>query len=96
MKRRLVATVGILAMVAMVGCAGVRKTDNTFAAHASCLRVFGYPIPSDDMAAAAEQVPDGATIKSVSASSADWTSVSGALGNIFGFHTTCIGGTLGS
>jgi hypothetical protein len=93
MKRRLTAALGLLAMVAMVGCAGVRQTDDTFAAHASCLRIVGFAIPGDDMAAARAMVPEGATIHTVSASAADWTSVWGILGNIIGIHCTSIAGT---
>ncbi len=85
----LVVTVALIS-----GCSGMRKTGSTFTSHAEALRVFGFPIPEDDQAAAARLVPKGSKIESVSSSPADWTSIWGVLSNIFGFNWTEISGTM--
>jgi len=93
MIRKSILVVAMFALVGSIGCAGVRQTNSNFSAHAESFRIFGNAIPGDDMAAAAAQVPAGATVTSVSATPADWTSVLGVLGNVFGFHQTQISGT---
>jgi hypothetical protein len=89
--KKLLAVVALVA--ALTGCFGTRETKDTFLAHAEAFRIVGIAIPGDDMAAARAQVPAGANIVTISSSPADWTSVWGFLGNLFGFHATVITGT---
>lgn len=93
MIRKSILVVALFALVGSIGCAGVRQTNTNFSAHAESFRIFGVVLPADDMAAAAAQVPAGATVTSVSSTPADWTSVLGAIGNVLGFHQTRIAGT---
>ncbi len=86
----------LLAFPLLTGCAGIRKTNETFATHAESFRIVGFTIPEDDQAAAARLVPPGATIETVDATPADWTSVLGVIGNIIGIHQTRITGTMPS
>ena len=83
----------IMSAALFTGCAGIRETNNQFTTHAECMRVFGHPIPADDQVAAKNLVPRGANITNLQSSPADWTSVVGALGNIFSFNATTISGT---
>jgi len=92
MKNKVLACLGIAALLLTTGCSGVRESQNTFVAHGESLRIFGFAIPEDDQQAALNRVPAGATITSVGASAADWTSFVGFFGNLFGFHGTSIGG----
>ena len=91
--KKVLTCVGIAALLATTSCSGVRHTSGTFSAHGEAFRIFGYAIPGDDQQAALDKVPAGATITSVSASPADWTSVVGFFGNVFAFNGTQIGGT---
>lgn len=91
--KKLLPLVGALALTLTAGCAGVRDSNGTFVAHAEAFRVIGIALPGDDQQAALDQVPAGATITNVNASSADWTSFFGILGNILGVSGTQIGGT---
>lgn len=86
----LVAAAGL---ALLSGCSGMRQSNGTFVAHAEAIRIFGFPIPADDQQAALNEVPKGATITSVHASPADWTSLFGILGNIIGIHSTQVAGT---
>jgi hypothetical protein len=90
-KQTLVASV--LGMLLLSGCAGLRETNNQFSTHAECFRVVGYPIPADDQAAARNLVPKNAKITTIASTPADWTSLLGGLGNLFGFHMTTVSGT---
>lgn len=92
MKKTLTA-LALAGTLFSTGCAGVRHTNDTFSAHAESFRIFGFAIPHDDQAAARDQVPAGANITTVSSSAADWDSVVGFFGNLFGFHQTTISGT---
>jgi hypothetical protein len=92
MKNKLLACLGIAALLLTTGCSGLRESQNTFVAHGECFRIFGFAIPEDDQQAALDRVPAGATITTVGASPADWTSVIGFFGNLFGFHQTSISG----
>jgi hypothetical protein len=92
MKNKLITCLGITALLLTTGCSGLRESQKTFVAHGESFRIFGFVIPEDDKQAALDQVPDGATITSVAATPADWTSVVGVFGNLFGFHQTSIGG----
>jgi hypothetical protein len=51
-------------------------------------------IPGEELLAAEDLVPEGATITTMYSSPDDWTSVIGILNNIIGFHGTYISGTL--
>ena len=92
MKNQALACLGITALLLTTGCSGLRESQNTFVAHGESFRILGFAIPEDDQQAALDQVPAGATITSVGATPADWTSVAGFFGNLFGFHQTSIGG----
>jgi len=91
--RKVLSCVGIAALLATTSCSGVRESQGTFAAHGEAFRFFGIPLPADDQQAAFDKVPAGATITSVSASPADWTSFVGFFGNFLGFNGTQIAGT---
>lgn len=91
--KKVLSCVGIAALLATTSCSGVRHTAGTFVAHGEAFRVFGIALPGDDQQAALDKVPAGATITSVNASAADWTSFTGFLGNLFAFNFTQIGGT---
>ena len=91
--KKVLTCAGIAALLLTTSCSGVRESSGTFAAHGESLRIFGFAIPSDDQQAAFDKVPAGATITSVNASPADWTSVAGFFGNLFAFNGTSIGGT---
>ncbi len=91
--KRAITYVGIAALFLTASCSGVRESAGTFAAHGEAFRAFGYAIPGDDQQAALDKVPAGATITSVSASPADWTSFVGFFGNFLAFNGTRIGGT---
>jgi ABC-type glycerol-3-phosphate transport system substrate-binding protein len=84
----------VVAIALLTGCSGMRKTGSTFTAHAEALRIFGFPIPEDDQAAAARMVPKGANINTVSSTPADWTSIWGVLSSIIGINFTEISGTM--
>lgn len=92
MRKGLMAA-ALLGGLMLTGCAGMRDGGDTFTAHAESFRIIGISIPHDDMTAASNQVPEGATITSVSSTAADWTSIWGFFGNLMGFHSTHIGGT---
>ena len=87
----------LLPLVLLAGltasCSGLKETDSTFTAHAESFRIFGIAIPGEDNQAATELVPEGAEIETIRSTPADWTSVLGALNNIFGFSYTEISGT---
>ena len=93
MKRfmMLMCLVGVVSL--SFGCAGVRESNEGFAAHAEAFRFFTLAIPHDDFEAAWKQVPDGASVTTVASSASDFTSVVGVLNQIFGFTSTHIGGT---
>lgn len=85
----------IMTVALLSGCAGIRETNNQFTAHAECFRFIGNAIPADDQAAARALVPAGSkvNITNLNSTPADWTSVTGIIGNIIGFHSTTISGT---
>ena len=93
MIRKSILVLALFALAGSIGCAGVRQTNSNFSAHAESFRILGYPIPSDDMAAAAALVPVGGTVTTVRSTPADWDSVFGFIGNLFGFNLTRISGT---
>lgn len=93
MKKKAFSALAIAALFLTVGCSGVRESTGTFSAHGEAFRFFGIAIPSDDQQAALDKVPAGATITSVAASPADWTSFVGFFGNLMAFNGTHIGGT---
>ena len=78
----------------LAGCSGMRTNNGAFAAHAESIRLFGCAIPRDDMKRAQELVPAGAENITVSSTPADWTSVTGVIGNILWPHSTMVTGTL--
>lgn len=92
MRKGLIAA-ALLGGLMLTGCSGMRDGGDTFTAHGESFRIIGISIPHDDMTAASEQVPEGATITNVNSTSADWTSLWGFFGNLFGYHYTAIGGT---
>ena len=92
--RKVIVLGAILGLMATSGCSGMRRTGDTFVAHAESFRILGMELPKDDQQAALDQVPPGANITNVSSSAADWTSFVGVLGNIIGIHSTQIGGTV--
>jgi hypothetical protein len=81
-----------LGLLTFAGCSGMREANGTFTVHAESFRFFGLVIPGDDQAKATSLVPAGAQVISVHSTPADWTSVLGVLGNLFGFHSTQISG----
>ena len=85
----------ILSLAFLSGCAGIRETNNQFTTHAECFRFIGNAIPADDQAAARALVPTGpkVSITNLNSTSADWTSITGIIGNIIGFHQTTVSGT---
>lgn len=85
----------VAAACAVTGCSGTRTTGSSFTTHAESFRVLGYAIPEDDQKAAMALVPKGGNVESVSSTPADWQSLWGVLGNLFWFHVTEVGGTLG-
>lgn len=91
--RKIVVAASVLGLISLAGCSGIRQSSGTFVAHAESFRIFGLAIPGDDQQAAYNLVPRGATVTNVSSSAADWTSLVGFFGNLFGFHGTQIGGT---
>lgn len=91
--KKVLSCVGIATLLLSTSCSGVRHSSGTFVAHGEALRIFGIAIPGDDQQAAFDKVPAGATITSVSASPADWTSFTGFFGNLFAFNGTQISGT---
>lgn len=85
----------ILISAVLAGCAGVRKTpDGTFMAHAESFRVLGYSIPYDDQIRAEQEVPSGGKVVTVDSTPADWTSVTGIIGNLLWPHQTRISGVV--
>jgi len=61
--------------------------------HAESFNIVGISVPANDYEEAWSQVPEGATVHSVSSSPKDWTSVLGFLNNLMGFTTTQISWT---
>lgn len=94
MVRRCFMILACFALVTTVGCAGMRKAGDQVTIHAESFRIFGFAIPEDDQAKAnmmyADMAGEYGDVISAGSSCADWTSISGALGNIFGFHGTTI------
>ena len=93
--RILIISALVATACAVSGCSGTRSTGSSFTTHAESFRVLGYAIPDDDQKAAMALVPKGANIEYVDSTPADWHSLWGALGNIFWFHVTKVGGTVG-
>ena len=93
MRTQSLLTLTLACALLTSSCAGLRETEDTFSTHAECVRILGIAIPEDDQLAAADQVPPGATITTVSSTPADWSSLWGILGNLFWFHSTQISGT---
>jgi hypothetical protein len=93
--RQLLIAVCALALLATTSCSGLRTSENgNTVVHAECFRLFGLAIPGDDQQRAtelAQQHIAGEPISQIS-SPADWTSVVGIFGNLFGFHQTLITG----
>jgi hypothetical protein len=81
------------AALAFSNCAGIRQTNNQFTTHAEAFRIAGFVFPHDDQKVARDLVPAGGKITDIHSSAADWTSVVGVIGNIFGFHQTTVSGT---
>ncbi len=77
----------------MSGCSGIRQTNNQFTTHAESFGLLGFTIPANDQEVARSLVPKGATITDVYSTPADWTSLWGFFGSVFGFRTTVISGT---
>jgi len=94
MKKTMLSALCLSAMLA-TSCQGYREANGHFTVHAESFRIFGFAIPSCDQDAATKLQMDkfpGATIHTQHSTAADWTSVTGVLGNIFGFHCTTISG----
>lgn len=93
--RKSIALLVLVAATSAAGCAGIRQTDAGYTAHAECLRIFSFPIPYDDQAKAYElaNTVGGGRIVSAHSTAADWTSIWGFFGNLFGFHCTSVSGT---
>ena len=98
MIRRFLLALCCASLLTGVGCSGMRSADGYYTVHAESFRIFGFPIPEDDQAAAAQIVaaefPDGKVVTTAS-TPADWTSFWGFFGNLFGFHSTIIAGETG-
>ena len=58
--------------------------------HAESIIIIGMPLIGNDYDAAWSEVPEGATVHSVTTSAKDWTSLFGIMNNIFGFSSTQI------
>jgi len=95
---RFVLAAVVTAMIVGTGCAGTRRTPETFYVHAESFRLFSLPLPKDDQAAAwekyAEEVGAGGEIRTVTSTPADWTSLVGFMGNLFWFHRTTLSGVM--
>lgn len=94
MTRKSISSLCLAAFV-LAGCSGMRQAEGQYTVHAESFRIFGFAIPGDDQAKAAELVKAnfaGGTQDTSMSSPADWTSFWGVLGNIMGFHSTVISG----
>ena len=94
MIRKGLMALGLCSAIALSACAGMREDANgtSFTPHAESFRIMGIAIPHDDKTAAMDLVPAGATITTISSSPADWTSLWGFFGNLFGFNYTQVSG----
>lgn len=93
--RRILFPLCVLALLSISACSGYRTSDNgQTTVHAECVRLFGFAIPGDDQRMAADlaaQHIEGQPVTQA-ASPADWTSLFGIFGNIFGIHQTIMSG----
>lgn len=83
----------LVLLAAATSCAGIRENGDGYTAHAECLNVLGFQIPGNDIDAAWELVPEGATVETVHSTPSDWTSVVGVLNRVLGVGVTEISGT---
>ena len=68
-------TIVIITLFILAGCAGVRTTDKTYAAHAENINFLFMRIPGGDThERAMALIPDGGDIKTIK-SNAPWTPV---------------------
>jgi hypothetical protein len=79
-----------LFLVLASSCAGTRSSGSHMTSHAESIIIIGMPLIGNDYDAAWSEVPEGATVHSVTTSAKDWTSLFGIMNNIFGFSSTQI------
>ena len=99
MNRTFLSAALCIASLTLAGCSGMRQADGMYTVHAESFRIFGFSIPHDDQAAAAQMNAANfgkGTVTSSHSTAADWTSFCGVMGNLFGFHCTVISGKTGS
>ena len=89
-------TIKIIAMISIVtavsACSGMRRTGDSFTAHAESFNILGLRIPGDDHDRATRAVPAGAQVNTVFSSPSDWTSLLGIINRIIGISITEISG----
>ena len=86
----------ITAILTLAGCAGVRTTDRTYAAHAENINFLFMRIPGGDThERAIALVPEGGEIRTIkSERPMDTSSFWGFMNRLLGFDVTIISGTI--
>ena len=71
-------------LVTVSACTGIRRSGDTFTAHAESLNLIGFQIPENDYPAAVALIPEGAQVHTVTSNPSDWTSILGVINRIIG------------
>ena len=89
-------TIVIITLFILAGCAGVRTTDKTYAAHAENINFLFMRIPGGDThERAMALIPDGGDITTIkSERPMDTGSFIGFMNRLVGFDVTIISGTI--
>jgi hypothetical protein len=86
----------VLSTIGLVGCAGLKKNDETFTAHAESFNILFLQIPGGDTQKRAfERVPQTSEIKTIRSTPSDTSSFLGVLNRIIGIDYTEVSGTIG-
>ncbi len=84
----------ILSISWLMGCSGLKKTEDTFAVHAESFNILFLQIPGNAPERAQALVPEGATIKTIHSAPTDVSSFLGFLNRLIGIDYNAINGTL--